>query len=27
MFCEKWITDKLFGKDATPIVPNHWKLE
>ena len=27
MFAEKWVTEKLFGHDAAPIVPNHWKAE
>ncbi|MCZ6538317.1 MAG: acetylxylan esterase [Chloroflexi bacterium] len=25
LFAEKWITEKLIGKDAKPIVPEHWQ--
>jgi cephalosporin-C deacetylase-like acetyl esterase len=25
LFAEKWITEKLFGPDATAIVPEHWR--
>ena len=27
MFAEEWVTEKLFGHDVAPIVPNHWKSE
>ena len=25
LFAEKWLTQKLIGPDATPIVPEHWR--
>jgi len=25
MFAENWITGEMFGKDASPIVPEHWR--
>ena len=26
IFTEEWITEKLIGKNAAPIIPEHWQL-